>query len=128
MVLVKRDFVVIDYTAKMKETGKIFDTTIKEVAEKEKMAKEGQSYNPQLIVLGEGWLPKAVDEGLENLTLDKPIIVEIPPDKAFGQRDPAKVKIVPLSLFTSKGISPKVGMNVEYSGKSAVIRTVGSGR
>jgi peptidylprolyl isomerase len=54
--------------------------------------------------------------------------VEIPPDKAFGPRDPEKIKRVPLKQLTAKGVNPTIGMRTEYGGKNATIRSIGAGR
>jgi FKBP-type peptidyl-prolyl cis-trans isomerase 2 len=124
----KGDFVLIDYVAKVKETGEVFDTTKEDVAKKEKLYKEGEIYEPKLVVIGEGWVLKALDESLLNLELSKTAPVEIPPDKAFGNRDPEKVRLVPLRRLTAKGITPQLGMRIEYEGKLAIIRTLGAGR
>jgi peptidylprolyl isomerase len=124
----KGNFILIDYTAKVKETGEIFDTTVEDVAKKEKLYKEGEIYEPKLIAIGEGWVLKALDENLLNLELSKPAPVEISPDKAFGSRDPEKVRLVPLRRLTAKGITPQLGSRVEFEGKLAVIRTIGAGR
>jgi peptidylprolyl isomerase len=53
---------------------------------------------------------------------------EIPPDKAFGSRDPEKVKRVPLRHLVEKGITPSIGMRVEYDKKMATVRALGAGR
>jgi len=124
----KGDFVLIDYVAKVKETGEIFDTTVEDVAKKERLYKEGEIYEPKLIVIGENWVLKALDESLPNLELSKPAPVEIPPDKAFGNRDPEKVRLVPLRRLTAKGVTPQLGMRLEFEGKLAVVRTIGAGR
>ena len=54
--------------------------------------------------------------------------VEIPPEKAFGSRDPEKIKRVPLKHLTSKGANPAIGMRLEYNGKMATVRAIGAGR
>jgi len=128
MPLTKGDFILIDYVGKVKETGDVFDTTIEEVAKKERLYKEGDIYEPKLVVVGEGWVLKALDEALLNLEIGKTETVEIPPEKAFGPRDPEKVRMVPLRRLTTKGITPQLGMRIEYEGKPATIRTVGAGR
>ena len=124
----KGDFVLIDYTARVKETGEVFDTTTEDVAKKEKLYKEGENYEPNLVVIGEGWVLKALDDSLLTLELDKVAPVEIPPEKAFGNRDPEKVRLIPLRRLTAKGITPQLGMRVEYEGKLAIVRTLGAGR
>lgn len=124
----KGDFILIDYVAKVKETGEVFDTTIEEVAKNERIHKEGEIYETKLVVIGEGWMLKTLDESLPNFDLKKTALVEIPPDKAFGPRDPEKVRLIPLRRLTARGITPKLGMRFEFDGKLAIVRTMGSGR
>lgn len=124
----KGDFLLIEYTAKVKETGETFDTTIENVAKKERLYKEGEIYEPNLVVIGEKWVLEALDDSLASLQLKKPETIEIPPDKAFGPRDPEKLKMVPLRKLRDKGITPKLGLRVEYEKKLATVRTVGAGR
>ena len=128
MALEKGSFILIDYVAKVKETGEVFDTTIEETAKKEHLYKEGEIYEPKLVVIGEGWVLKSLDESLASMEVEKSNSVEISPDKAFGQRDPEKVKRVSLRHLTDKGINPTLGMRVEYDGKTATVRALGAGR
>ncbi len=124
----KGEFLLIDYVAKVKETGEVFDTTIEETAKKERLYKEEELYEPKLVVVGQRWLLETLDESLLNMNLSKPATVEIPPEKAFGNRDPEKVRLVPLRRLTAKGITPQLGMRVEFNGKLATVRTMGAGR
>ena len=128
MSLQKGDFILLDYVAKVKETGEVFDTTVEEIAKKERLYKEGEIYEPKLVVIGEGWVLKALDESLTTMEVSKPATVEIPPEKAFGARDPEKVKRVPLRQLTAKGITPALGMRLEYDNKMAIVRAMGAGR
>ena len=128
MSLQKGDFILINFTAKVKETNEVFDTTVEETAKKEHLQKEGEIYEPRLIVIGEGWVLKALDDNLTTMEPGKPAQVEIPPEKAFGQRDSEKVKRVPLKQLMAKGINPDIGMRIEYGGKNATIRSIGAGR
>lgn len=128
MSLQKGDFVFIDYVGKVKESGEVFDTTYEETAKKEHLYKEGDTYESKLVVIGEGWLIKALDESLTSMEIGKPSVVEISSDKAFGERDPEKVKRVPLKQLLAKEITPTLGARIEYGGKMATIRAVGAGR
>ena len=71
MTIEKGDVIYLDYTAKVKETGEVFDTTIEEVAKEERLYKEGEVYEPMLVVLGEGWVLKTLDEKLHDFEIDK---------------------------------------------------------
>src|SRR4030065_1048983 len=128
MVLQKGDFILIENTAKVKETNEVFDTTNEETAKKEHLHKEDETTEPKLIVIGEGWMLKTLDETFPTMKLNKATTVEISPDKAFGSRDPEKVKRVPLKQLLAKGINPAIGMRIEYGGKNASIRSIGAGR
>jgi FKBP-type peptidyl-prolyl cis-trans isomerase 2 len=128
MPLQKGDFILIDYTAKVKETNEVFDTTNEETSKKEHLHKEGEIYEPKLIVVGEGWMLKPLDEAFVTMEPAKPATVEITPDKAFGARDAEKVKRVPLRQLLAKDINPAIGARIEYGGKTATIRSIGAGR
>src|SRR4030043_490526 len=129
MALQKGDFILVDYTAKIKKTNEVFDTTNEETAKKEHLHKEGEIYEPKLVVIGEGWVLKALDENLTTMEPDKTQSVEIPPEKAFGPRDPEKVKRVPLKQLLAKDVhNPTIGMRIDYGGKMAIIRSIGAGR
>jgi peptidylprolyl isomerase len=124
----KSDFIIVDYTGKVKETGEVFDTTSEETAKENKLYKEGDIYEPRLVVTGEGWLLKALDEALLTFKLNKKETVEIPPENAFGNRDPEKVKLVPIKRLAARGITPRLGAQIEYEKRLATVRTMGSGR
>jgi FKBP-type peptidyl-prolyl cis-trans isomerase 2 len=128
MPIQKSDFIIVDYTGKVKETGEVFDTTSEETAKTNKLYKEGDIYEPRLIVTGEGWLLKALDEALLTFKLNKEETVEIPPEKAFGNRDPEKVKLIPVKRLVARGITPRLGAQIEYDKRLATVRTMGSGR
>ena len=128
MPIQKSDFILVDYTSKVKETGEVFDTTSEEIAKEKKLYKEGEIYEPKLVVVGEGWVLKALDEALLTFKLKKKESVEIPPENAFGNRDPEKVKLVPIRRLAARGINPRLGAQIEYDKRLATVRTMGSGR
>lgn len=128
MSLKKGDFITFDLTAKIKETGEIFDTTIEEVATKAKLKNQGDKYEPRLIVLGEGWVLKAIDDALLTGKVGETSLVEIPPEKAFGNRSNDLIKTVSLQSLMEKGIRPVVNAKLQSGGKTITVRSVNSGR
>jgi peptidylprolyl isomerase len=124
----KSDFIIVDYTGKVKETGEVFDTTSEEIAKENKLYKEGDIFEPKLVVVGEGWVLKSLDDALLAFKLNKQQTVEITPENAFGNRDPEKVKLVPIKRLAARGITPRLGAQIEYDKKLATVRTMGSGR
>ncbi len=128
MAVTKGAFILIDYVGRVKQTGELFDTTLEEVAKEENAFRENVLYEPMLVVVGEGWVVEGLEEQLVGLEPDEPATIEIPPEKAFGPRDPGKIKSIPLRRLRSEKITPIPGMQIELDGRQAVIRSVGAGR
>lgn len=122
------DFLLIHYTAKVKETGEVIDTTIEEDAKAYGIYSSEKEYEPQLVVIGEGKVVKGLEEKLRELSEGEEVAFEVPPEKAYGARDPSKIKRLPLREFAKANIEPIPGKVVEVNGLPAVIREVGGGR
>src|SRR5207249_818187 len=82
---------------------------------------------PKFIILGEGWLPKGLEESLVGLDPGTNKTVELTPEKGFGAREPGKMRLVPLRRFKDREY-PIPGRQVEFEGRPAVVRAVGAGR
>jgi len=122
------DFILVDQTCKVKESGEVIETTIAKVAEEAKLHKHEAVYEPMFIVVGEGWVTKGLDEALSGLEVEKTATIEVPPEKGYGARDPSKIRLIPLRRFKADGVTPAPGMQLEIDRKPALIRSVGAGR
>ena len=122
------DFILIDYVAKVKETGELIDTSKAEVAKEHKKFSEEKTYEPLLVIIGEHRVIEGLEEELKKMNLGEEKTLEIPPEKAYGKRDPSKVKLLPLREFSKKGIIPRIGEIVEINGTLATIRNITGGR
>jgi peptidylprolyl isomerase len=123
------DFLLVNYTLKVKESGETVDTTFDSVAKESHIHREDSTFGPKFIILGEGWLPKGLEEFLAGLDPGTTKTVELSPEKGFGTRDPGKMRLVPLRRFREKsGVEPIPGRQVELEGRTAVVRSVGAGR
>jgi peptidylprolyl isomerase len=122
------DFILVDYALKIKETGETVGTTLESVAKETKLYRGEEKYEPFFIVVGEGWVPKGLDEALTGVEVGKASTVEISPEKGYGTRDPKKVRLVPLRKFSAEGLTPVPGLQVNVDGKVAQVRSVGAGR
>jgi peptidylprolyl isomerase len=122
------DFLLVNYTLKVKETGETVGTTIESVAKETKLYHGEEKYEPFFVVVGEGWVPKGLDEAFPGFEVSKATTIELPPEKGYGPRDPKKVRLVPLRKFTAEGLNPVPGLQVNVDGKAAQVRAVGAGR
>ena len=117
----------ISYTGRIKE-GKIFDTTREEVARKEDLFDEKRSYGLVPVVVGEKQVIQGLDDVLEDMKVGEEREIEVPPEKAYGQRNPNLIRLVPMKVFKQQKMTPIPGMAVELDGKVARIQTVAGGR
>ena len=122
------DFLLLNYTLKVKESGETVDTTFDAVAKTSHIHRQDTVYGPKFIILGEGWIPKGLEASLLGMDPGKLTTVELSPDKGYGARDPSKMRLVPLRRFREKGIDPVPGSQIEFDGRPAVVRAVGAGR
>ena len=76
----KGDFIKIDYVAKVKDTGFVFDLTSEEIAKKEKIYREGDDYTPATLVVGAGHVLKGLDSKLEGAEIGKKLAVDVNTD------------------------------------------------
>jgi peptidylprolyl isomerase len=120
--------VLVNLTGKVKDTNEPLETTVEEDAKALGIYDPSRRYEPRLISVGEGWVIPGIDEALKQASVGEKINIDIPPEKAFGQRDAAKVKLIPLRKFGEKAQEISVGDEVEYEGRVGVVRLVGSGR
>jgi peptidylprolyl isomerase len=122
------DFVLVEMTGRTLETDEVFDTTDEELAKTEGIHEEEKTYGPKLVVVGEGWVLKGLDDRLAGLKLEETAEVEIPAAEAFGERNPENVRTTPFRVLRSKGVNPAVGQQLELDGRTAVVRSIGGGR
>jgi len=124
-LVAKGDFILVDLTGRVKD-GEVFETTLRDVAEKEGIYDEGEVYEPRLVIVGEGWVLPEIDRTLEGMRVGDTKLVEV--KNAFGEWKRENVKSFPLKEFLKNNIDPKPGMRVRIGGKLATIKRVGGGR
>jgi peptidylprolyl isomerase len=128
MPLEKGSLVLVDYTAKVKDTNEVFETTYEEEAKKTDLYDPTRKYEPRLVSVGEAWVLKGLDEALSNATVGDKLNVEVTPDKGFGERDPNKVRMIPQRKLGDKADDVRVGDVVELDDRTGIVRYIGSGR
>jgi peptidylprolyl isomerase len=127
-LLDKGSLVLVDLTARVKDTGEVIETTMEADAKKLGVYDESRKYEPRLVAVGESWVLKGVDEALAKAVIGKKTTVDVTPEKAFGVRDPEKVRRIPLRKFGDKADELTVGDEVEVDNRIGLIRFIGSGR
>jgi len=124
----KGSLILIEYTAKVKDTDEVFETTIEAEAKKHSIHDTNIKYQPKLVSVGESWVIKGLDEALANSKVGDKTSVEVTPDKGFGERDSGKVRMIALRKLGEDADKVSVGDTVEIDQKTGIIRYIGSGR
>ncbi len=124
----KGSLILVDYTAKVKDTNEVFETTTEEEAKKHSLHDANIKYQPKLVSVGESWVIKGLDDALANANVGDKTTVEVSPDKGFGIRDTGKVRMIPLRKLGEDAEKVSVGDTIELDEKKGIIRFIGSGR
>jgi peptidylprolyl isomerase len=128
MPLRERDFVLVEYTVRVKDTGEVIETTSEDVARSSGVYREGEVYGPKLLIVGEGRYVKGFEEAVTSSEVGDEKTIEVEPSKAYGERDPGKVKILSLRELAKLNITPEPGKAIEIGGAIGVVRSISGGR
>ena len=128
MTFKKGQLILLDYTAKIKDSGEVFETTSEDEAKKHSIHDPNVKYMPKLVSVGEAWVLKGLDDALPETKAGEKKTIEVSPDKGFGARDKGKVRMIPLRKLGEDAEKVSVGYTVEIDNKKGIIRFIGSGR
>ena len=130
MTFNKGSLILVDYTAKVKDSEEVFDTTIEEDAKKHSIHEQNFKYQPKLVSIGEVSYPvlKGFDEALAKTSVGDKLTIEVTSDKGFGDRDSGKVRMIPIRKLGEDAEKVSVGDSIEVDNKRGIIRYIGSGR
>ena len=124
----QRNMVNINYTGRIKEDNKVFDTTFENVAKKEDIFDEKVIYRPFTLIIGKNWLPVGLEDELVGMKEGQKKTIEIEAKKGFGLRDRSQIRLIQRREFQRHQIKPKEDMKVEISGQTGRILKVSSSR
>ncbi len=124
MKISKEDFVEIEFVGRVKD-GNIFDTNKEEIIKKEQL---NIQVKPLVVCIGHSMVVSGFDRALEDKEIGEEYIIELPPQEAFGERNPSLVKIMPLRIFHQHNIDPKPGMSFVMDNYLVRISAVSGGR
>jgi FKBP-type peptidyl-prolyl cis-trans isomerase SlyD len=119
------DFIRLAYTARTVEDGQLVDTTDEEVAEEEGVADQG-TFEPRVIVLGEGHLFPEVEDDIRGKEVGDEGSVVVSGEDAFGEYDEEQVRTVSADKIDEDDRYP--GARVQIEGEQGVLETIIGGR
>jgi FKBP-type peptidyl-prolyl cis-trans isomerase SlyD len=103
------DFVYVDYVGRVKDSGEIFDLTKEDVAKKENIYRKEFKYGPVPMIVDADFILLGLNEALKEMNIGEKKTVEIKPEKAFGERNPEMIRLIPESKFKEQDVEARPG-------------------
>ena len=128
MAFKEGDFIEIEYTGSIKESGIVFDTTSMDLAKKSNLYEINKTYGPIIVCLGHEQLLKGLDEQIRDKELNKDYKVEVKAEKAFGKKSAQLIQMISASKFKEQKVPVAAGMQVNIDGKIGIIKSISGGR
>jgi FKBP-type peptidyl-prolyl cis-trans isomerase 2 len=125
MSIQKNDFIELEFAGKIKDTGEVFDTNIKSEIDRIKANFQPKKY---ILAVGHNMTIKGLDKDLEGKEVGKTYESDFKAEDAFGKRNPAMVKMIPLKVFIEQRIQPQKGMQLSLDGTIVKVISVSGGR
>ncbi|MFX1393982.1 MAG: helix-hairpin-helix domain-containing protein [Promethearchaeota archaeon] len=127
------DFILVKITGKTQK-GRIFQVSSVDDAKKAGIYDEKKEhlYTPEFAIVGKkGFLNEGLTETIEKMNYFEKKSIRIPPIKAFGKRDPAKIERIGIAKFKkmNEGKNPEIGKDfVKKDGNRGTITNILQGR
>jgi peptidylprolyl isomerase len=122
------DFIKLDFELRAGEDKKLYATNKEDLAKAENIYNEETHYGDFYGIVGTESFLKKVNESLLNAEIGKEYELEIPPEDAYGIRDPKNIKVHTVREFQRQNIDPVVGQEVIIDRKQGRIISVTPGR
>lgn len=106
------DFVTIEYTGRVKETGAIFSTSDEETAKKADLWDKKTTFGAVPIIAGERFLLPGLDRQIVGLAVGEQQTLVVPAEEAYGQRQSDLIRSYPARLVKESGIKMARGENI----------------
>jgi FKBP-type peptidyl-prolyl cis-trans isomerase SlyD len=119
MPVAEGSFVRVSYTGRIGE--RVFDTTDEAVAKEAGIHNPQAVYGPVLVRVGNRHVVIGLDDALVGKEAGEEGTVEVPPEKAFGARDEARLESVSLAKFDEK---PRIGQTVEVENREGTVSNI----
>lgn len=124
MELKSNDFVKVAYD--MHANGKLVQTTDEQKGKEAGL--DTEEYKPVPMVLGKGFILKALDDDILKQQDEKEHTIELSAEEAFGKRQKDLIKTFPKTAFDEQQVRPVVGVTYDFNGTYGTVKSVNGGR
>lgn len=116
MAITTGDSVTIEYTGRLQD-GSVFDTSRESVASEEGLDQNEREHDftPLTVEVGDGKIIEGLEEALLAMDEGDTEVVEIPPEKGYGERDEERIVEYDTDELQEmlQGTEPSEGMQLQ---------------
>ncbi len=124
----KGDWIKVHTLEKVKATDEVFGVTRTDDAKKYGVFDEKKKYGPTLVILGAGFILPGVEKHLIEMKVGDRKVFNVLPKDAFGPKRRELLKVVPMTKFIEKNISPFPGLPIQVDNRQCKVLSVSGGR
>ncbi len=122
------DIVQLEFDAWINETGKLFQTTSKENAQKEEIYDERTVYGPVFEIVGRKRFFPGLEKSIMDASIGQEVELLVTPEEGAGSRDQNLVRLYSVREFERMEVEPRVGEDVRIGERVGRITQVTVGR
>jgi FKBP-type peptidyl-prolyl cis-trans isomerase 2 len=126
MAIKENDFIEIEFTGRIKDTGEVFDTNVESDAKASNL--DVKNIKPFVMSVGHKMLPGGFDKDLVGKEVGNKYTLELKSEDAFGKRNSQLVRMIPTKMFHEQQINPQRGMQLSLDGQLVKILSSDRGR
>lgn len=117
------DTIAVDYVGTT-DDGKVFDTSLEQVAKDNGLFSPQRAYAPLEFTVGAGKMIKGFDDAVIGMKEGDTKKVTIAPADAYGEVKADMLKPISGSMFTDAGITAEVGQSYNLGGYPATVKEI----
>lgn len=122
------DLIEFDYELWVEGRDQLYDTTLREAAEKAGILESNAYYAPLTYVVGSGRIVPGLEKALEVAIIGQTTEVDLAPEEAYGAREAKHIETIPLQEFKKNDVAPQVGLSIRYKNRQGIVQLIGGGR
>lgn len=118
------DRVAVNYVGKF-EDGKMFDTSLEQVAKDNALFSPQRGYAPLEFTIGSGQVVPGFENAVKGMKEGETKTVTLSPAEAYGDVRDDLIVAVSGSMFTDAGLNPQIGETYQTSqGMAATVKAI----
>lgn len=108
------DTVRVNYVGTLASDGTVFDTSLQAKAEEAEIYNDQRTYEPLEFSVWAGQMIPGFDAGVVGMKVGESKTITIPAVDGYGEYTEEKIQDLPLDTFSGSGVTPEVGMELNF--------------